>query len=48
MRCVICNKSYEGDGNNAQPIMKGDCCDDCDSTIIIPERLIENKGDDEK
>ena len=26
-------------GNNAQPVCKGKCCDDCNSTKVIPARL---------
>lgn len=43
--CCMCNKPYEGYGNNAEPIRSGICCDDCNE-IIIMERLKDliNKG----
>lgn len=37
--CSICGKSYEGYGNNAQPINNGRCCDDCNKTIVVPRRI---------
>lgn len=50
MKCVICNKEYEGYGNNAEPIAKGMCCDNCNITYVIPARLkqlrVENKLND--
>ena len=32
--CSICGTRYQGYGNNAQPINKGRCCDDCNSLVI--------------
>jgi len=54
MQCVICKgeieKQYteEGvmywdQGNNAQPIDDGRCCNECNATIVIPARLTEIK-----
>lgn len=40
-KCSICGKQYEGRGNNAQPINKGLCCDQCNSTVVIPTRKAE-------
>jgi len=42
--CCLCGKPIgrKGtwtDGNNAMPLMKGRCCDHCNNTIVIPERL---------
>lgn len=42
--CSICGKSYEGYGNNAQPVNSGRCCDVCNSEIVIPRRLQERKN----
>lgn len=44
MKCSICNheiptKGGWDQGNNAQPINDGRCCDDCDSYVVIPTRL---------
>jgi hypothetical protein len=33
-RCCICGKKYEGYGNNAEPIKKGQCCDECNNEVI--------------
>lgn len=37
--CVLCKKKYIGYGNNAEPIKKGQCCDDCNSIKVVPERI---------
>lgn len=37
--CSICKKPYTGWGNNAQPVNDGRCCDDCNTTAVIPARL---------
>ncbi len=50
MKCCICKgeiekkftpdgKLYWDSGNNAQPIKDGRCCDICNATKVIPERL---------
>ncbi len=39
-RCIFCNKIFEGYGNNPRPVTEeGSCCDECNSKIVIPERL---------
>ncbi len=54
MKCCICKavieKQYteEGvmywdQGNNAQPIDDGRCCNECNAHIVIPARLTEIK-----
>ena len=52
MKCAICNKEYEGYGNNADPIAQGRCCDACNSMYVIPARLkqlkVEKKLGDSK
>ena len=44
MKCSICKKEIEikgtwTQGNNAQPINDGRCCDICNDTKVIPERI---------
>lgn len=39
MKCCICGKEFEGFGNNANPVMDGICCDDCNANVVIPARL---------
>jgi hypothetical protein len=40
MECVICKQGFEGYGNNPDPVTTdGRCCDTCNLTVIIPERL---------
>ena len=37
--CSICQGRYTGFGNNARPVNDGRCCDDCNTTVVIPARL---------
>ena len=30
---------YWRDGNNAQPLAEGRCCDACNDTRVLPERI---------
>lgn len=39
MKCSICKDEIKGHGNNAQPINNGKCCDKCNITKVIPERI---------
>lgn len=50
MKCSICKgeiekkytpdgKMYWDQGNNAQPINDGRCCDICDMAVVIPARI---------
>jgi hypothetical protein len=41
-KCVICGGLFEGYGNNPWPIADendGRCCDKCNETKVIPERI---------
>lgn len=39
-KCIICEKEYEGYGNNPYPLAeKGQCCDECNIEKVIPARL---------
>ena len=45
MKCCICGGEIEvkgrwKTGNNAQPVKKGRCCDKCNYTKVIPERIL--------
>jgi len=37
--CVICKDLSVGYGNNAQPINNGVCCNYCNFTKVLPERM---------
>lgn len=44
MKCCLCHKEIEvkgtwKEGNNAEPLKKGRCCDVCDDTKVISARL---------
>jgi hypothetical protein len=37
--CIICGGKIYGFGHNAEPVKRGLCCDICNKTRVIPERL---------
>jgi len=50
MKCSICNeeikkqytpegKMYWDQGNNAEPVNEGRCCNDCNMSVVIPVRI---------
>ncbi len=48
MKCCICKeelmieaRSGWGEGNNAQPVMNGRCCDECNMSVVVPRRFQE-------
>ena len=46
MNCSICNnKINDRFGNNAEPVNNGRCCNDCNSTVVIPARIKEMLDD---
>ena len=46
-KCVICKQKYSGYGNNAEPLAKGSCCDNCNVKVIV-ERVKQIIHDDEE
>ena len=45
-KCILCCENIKPcwvtgweDGNNAEPIAEGRCCNDCNTTYVIPVRL---------
>lgn len=47
-RCCICGGKIMPhgswrEGNNAEPVKKGRCCDDCNMTVVLRARLKEAK-----
>ncbi len=43
-KCCICGTEFIGYGNNAEPIKKGICCDNCNSRFIINLRILNWHG----
>ena len=39
MKCVICGQKFSGYGNNAEPVARGECCDDCNLKVVVPARI---------
>ncbi len=37
--CCLCRQTYSEWGNNAEPIKSGQCCDDCNTYKVVPERI---------
>lgn len=35
------NKHYWYEGNNAEPVADGKCCDNCNATVVIPQRFTD-------
>ena len=35
MHCAMCRVQFNGYGNNAQPILDGKVCDQCNITVVI-------------
>ena len=46
--CSICFRKYTHWGNNAYPVNRGRCCDECNANIVVPARIqqmVNKKGD---
>jgi hypothetical protein len=39
MKCCLCKQEIMGYGNNAQPLSNGRCCDFCNHSKVIPQRI---------
>ena len=37
--CCICGKRINGHPHNAAPLKDGVCCDECNATRVLPERI---------
>jgi hypothetical protein len=39
-KCVLCGKKFSEYGNNPWPLArKGQCCNVCDTTAVVPARI---------
>lgn len=38
-QCVICHKSFDGWGNNPEPLSDGECCSKCNDERVLPLRF---------
>lgn len=46
--CCICGQKFTGWGNNPWPVDTSEdarCCDDCNSSVVIPARLAKMFND---
>lgn len=46
LKCCLCGQDIVprngwSQGNNAEPVASGRCCDECNAGIVIPARLLE-------
>jgi hypothetical protein len=39
IKCILCGKNAGQYGNNAEPVAKGLCCDNCNYITVVPTRL---------
>lgn len=39
-KCCICGRIVNGYGNNAVPVKEGICCDQCNTDVVIPARIV--------
>tara|TARA_B100000073_G_scaffold46081_1_gene34119 strand:- start:3057 stop:3278 length:222 start_codon:yes stop_codon:yes gene_type:complete len=41
--CVLCGTEFEGHGHNPAPLNQGHgrCCDECNTDVVIPKRLMD-------
>ena len=53
MKCSICGQEIIpnpitgwAEGNNAQPVNDGRCCDDCNSNVVLPRRIADMQNYD--
>lgn len=37
-KCSICQNDYKGSGNNSAPLKRKECCQQCNTSIVIPLR----------
>lgn len=42
-KCVLCGKEFSGYGNNAEPLKKGVCWDECNRKVILERILLLTK-----
>ena len=47
-KCVLCRGIFEGYGNNAEPLKKGKCCDDCNLRVVQERINKKNKNKHKK
>ena len=45
-KCSICLSMYEGYGNNAEPLNKERCCDECNLKVILARIELLNQNND--
>lgn len=41
--CCFCNGKFNEYGNNAEPLRKGTCCDECNFDVIFYRLCVSNK-----
>mgnify|MGYP001225231146 FL=1 len=40
-KCKLCGTKYKGHGHNAEPLVKGRCCNTCNYIAVIPARMLQ-------
>ena len=42
MKCSICNKTFDGESHNPQPLPGKVCCSTCNNSAVLPMRLFQS------
>ena len=43
-KCIFCKSEIHFDGNNAEPLAKGVCCNYCNTRYVVPYRFALSKN----
>ena len=44
-KCIFCHEPIHFEGNNAEPLKDGICCNHCNMRLVIPYRMSLCKGE---
>lgn len=42
MKCSICNRAFEGESHNPEPLPGNTCCSQCNNQVVIPMRMFQS------
>lgn len=42
MKCSICNKTFDGESHNPQPLSGKVCCSTCNNGVVLPMRVFQS------
>ena len=47
-KCIFCHGAIQFEGNNAEPVKEGVCCNHCNLRIVLPYRMSLQRGETPK